>query len=345
MVRSVKVGHVVIGGDAPVSVQTMGKLPLRAENTERLLAEMRAVWDLGCRMIRFAVPDEASIEPLRQICAAGIMPVVADIHFDYRLALAALGAGVSKVRINPGNIGTEDKIAAVLHACTDADIPIRVGINGGSLPVKYRGLDKVEAALAAAEEEIEILEKYGFRNALFSLKLSDPEGTVEANRRFRERWDYPLHIGVTEAGPLISSVIRSTLALSRLLNEGIGETLRVSISGSCRDEVMTGVEILRACGKGAPMPKLVSCPKCGRARFDADNRFASQVQELLYRYSKPITVAVMGCEVNGPLEAADADIGLTGAGNAILFYKKGRLYKKVSQSEALALLTEEIEKF
>ena len=167
---------------------------------------------------------------------------------------------------------------------------------------------------------------------------------MEPTRRFRKQWDYPLHIGVTEAGPLIPSVIRSTLAFSTLLNEGIGETVRVSVSGSCRDEVMCGIEILRACGKGGG-PRLVSCPKCGRARFDSDNRFAAQVQELLYRCDKPITVAVMGCEVNGPLEAADADIGLTGAGNAILFYKKGRLYKKTDKANALSLLTEEIEKF
>lgn len=345
MVRTIKIGSVVVGGEAPVSVQTMGKLPLRPQNTATLLQEMKSLRDLGCRIIRFAVPDEESIEPLRQICAANLMPVVADIHFDHRLALAALTAGVSKIRINPGNIGTEDKIKTVLHACADAGIPIRVGINGGSLPVKYRAMDKVDAALAAATEEIEILEKYGFQNALFSLKLSDAESTVDANRRFRRQWDYPLHIGVTEAGPLIPSVIRSTVALTRLLNDDIGETLRISISGSCRDEVMAGVEILRACNKGFTTPRLVSCPKCGRARFDVDNRFAEQVQQLLYRYNKSITVAVMGCEVNGPLEAADADIGLTGAGNAILFYKKGRLYKRVDENEALSLLTEEIEKF
>lgn len=344
MVRCVSVGDVKIGGGAPVSVQTMGKLPLRRENTEALLSEMRELKTLGCRLIRFAVPDEESLEPLRIICAAAVMPVVADIHFDYRLALGAVKAGAAKIRINPGNIGGEERVAAVLHACADAGVPIRVGINGGSLPVHLRELDKVSAALEAAGEEADILEKYGFRNAVFSLKLSDPQKTVEANRRFRKQWDYPLHIGVTEAGPLIPSVIRSTLAFSTLLNEGIGETVRVSVSGSCRDEVMCGIEILRACGKGGG-PRLVSCPKCGRARFDSDNRFAAQVQELLYRCDKPITVAVMGCEVNGPLEAADADIGLTGAGNAILFYKKGRLYKKTDKVNALSLLTEEIEKF
>lgn len=345
MVRSVKVGNILIGGGAPISVQTMGKLPLRQENVEEILSLMKSVRELGCQLIRFAVPDEDSLEALKLICRPQIMPVVADIHFDYRLALGAIKAGVSKIRINPGNIGTEDKIATVLHACQDAGLPIRVGINGGSLPTKYRELSKVEAALAAAQEEINILEKYHFQGAVFSLKLSDEQGTVEANRIFRQRWDYPLHIGVTEAGPLIPSVIRSTLALSQLLKEGIGETLRVSISGSCQHEVMTGLEILKACGRGGDRPRLVSCPKCGRARFDGDNHFAEQVQELLYRYQKSITVAVMGCEVNGPIEAADADIGLTGAGNAILFYKKGRLYKKVNREQALDLLIEEIEKF
>ncbi len=342
--RKVKVGDVVIGGD-DIVVQSMWESSINGVDLNEVCDRLDFLHRMGCKLMRFAANDMETISNLGFICKNSVMPIVADIHFDYRLALAAVDAGVSKIRINPGNIGSEEKVLKVLQKCKNNSIPIRVGINTGSLPHDVRKLDRVEAAMIVASREIEILEKFGFEDVVFSLKSSDIETTVALNREFRKRWDYPLHIGVTEAGPLISAVVKSTKALSELIEDGIGDTIRVSISGSCEDEVITAYEILKSCGKSVRRPVVVSCPKCGRARFDADNSFAQELQRILYTVEKDVTVAVMGCEVNGPEEAAHADFGITGVGNSVLFYKKGRLYKKIDKKDALKLLLEEIEKF
>lgn len=342
--RQVTVGDVQIGAGAPISIQTMGKVPMTWENVDFLTEQMHDLKKIGCHIIRFAIPDETVMEPLAKICQEKIMPIVADIHFDYKLALAALEAGVDKIRINPGNIGAAWKVEEVLAACLDKNIPIRVGINGGSLNRKYRHLDRVAAMLASAEEEIEILEKTGFKNALFSLKSSNVAETVEANTLFSSRWDYPLHLGVTEAGPLLPSLVKSSVALSRLLDKGIGDTIRISISDDLSTEVKAAREILKACGKSKKGATLISCPKCGRAVFDCDNKLAQTLEEYLYSVDKDITVAIMGCPVNGPGEAKEADLGVTGAGNEVIIFKKGELLKKIPRDKVIDILKEEIDK-
>jgi (E)-4-hydroxy-3-methylbut-2-enyl-diphosphate synthase len=344
--REINAGGVRIGGDAPVSVQTMYKRPL-TDNADKIIRDMAHYSDIGCDIIRFSVPDMDCIENLKIICDEKIMPVVADIHFDYKLALASVEAGVSKIRINPGNIGAEWKVAEVLKSCSDNGIPIRIGINGGSLPSDLRKGSLADGILTAAEREAEILEKYGFRDAAFSLKASTEDVTLDVNRKFAAMNDYPLHLGVTEAGTLIPSLVKSSYVLVSLLREGIGDTIRISVSDIPDTEIFAGKEILRTAGvevynKGV---RIISCPRCGRAGFDIEGAFAREVEEYLQTVRKDISVAIMGCIVNGPGEAKEADLGITGAGNTIIIFKNGEVLKKVDISDAMEEFKNEIEKF
>ena len=342
--REINVGGLLIGGNSPISIQTMSKTALTAGNYNAIISEMKTLKIMGCDIIRFAIPDESVIPILAEICKEKIVPIVADIHFDYKLALKSLDAGVDKVRINPGNIGAQWKVEEVLTSCKDKNIPIRIGVNGGSLSNKFKELNRVDAMLASATQEIEILEKNGFKNAVFSLKSSDPIETVKVNRLFSKNWDYPLHLGVTEAGPMIPSLVKSSIALSRLLDSGIGDTIRVSISDSPLNEIKAGREILKTTGHLKGGVTIVSCPKCGRAEFDNDNKIICELEEYLYQTKKDITVAVMGCPVNGPGEAKEADIGITGSGNNVIIFKKGKLYKKVKSENIISIIKEEIDK-
>lgn len=342
--RVVSVKDLKIGGDAPVSIQTMGKMPLTLPNLDAIVREIQLLEKMGCHLIRFAVPDESVLEPLSALCRLVEMPVVADIHFDYKLALGALGAGVDKIRINPGNIGAHWKVEEVLNACAGRGVPIRIGVNGGSLSSKYKKLSRIEGMLASAEEEIEILERCRFDQAVFSLKSSDAVETVEANQRFSKQWDYPLHLGVTEAGPMLPALVKSSIALSRLLDSGIGDTIRVSISDDSVSEVKAAREILKVCGRNRGGVTIVSCPKCGRAVFDNENLLIRELEDYLYQIDKEITVAVMGCPVNGPGEAKEADLGVTGSGDNIVIFKRGKLLTKVSRENVVQVLKEEIEK-
>ncbi len=341
--RRIKVGSVFVGGDAPVSVQTMWKSPLSAV-TEDLIARVNGLAALGCDILRFAVPDEPSALVLGELAGRVGLPLVADIHFDYRLALLCLDFPVAKIRINPGNIGARWKVEEVVKKASDTGTAIRVGVNHGSLPRSLAGeKDAARAMVKAAEEEVEALESLGFRNVIVSMKSSDMESTVRANRLFAGEHDIPLHLGVTEAGPLIPGIVKSALALADLLRDRIGATIRVSLSDSSEAELYTGREILSVLGLRRGGVRLVSCPRCGRAGFDVHG-FLAKNQDRLMRLSRDITVAVMGCVVNGPGEARNADIGITGAGGRVILFKRGEILKTLDEAEAEEAFWEELEK-
>ncbi len=334
--REVRAGGTFIGAEHPLTVQTMWKKSLHGFS-EFDLKEISALRLYGCDFLRFSVPDLTSAEILSNVRAKADMPIVADIHFDYRIALKCIEYGIDKIRINPGNIGADWKVKEVLKAAAGRGIPIRIGINSGSLPRQLSALtDKSEAMIKAAEEEIDILEKNNFSNAVFSLKSSDVQATIRANRLFSKQYDYPLHLGITEAGPLTAGLVKTSIALSELLGDGIGDTIRVSLTDSPANEVIAGREILKACGLYDRGVNIISCPRCGRSTFDTHS-FINSVYDELYRIKEPLKVAVMGCVVNGPGEAADADIGITGAGNKVVIFKHGKLFAKVDENKGREL--------
>ena len=341
---SENVERIGIGGDEPVTIQTMWKEPIldikeNPAHLERIRTQIAELKMLGCDIIRFAVPDMQSAENFIQICKATSMPLVADIHFDYRLALKCLEGPVAAIRINPGNIGSRDRVEAVVNACRDKGAAIRIGVNTGSLPkdleekVEKGELSRAVALSETAARECAVFDELDFNQFVVSMKASSVGETIEANEDFAYRFDIPLHIGVTEAGPLITGIVKSTLAFSHLLNEGIGSTIRVSLSSAPENEVVTGLEILRECGKRSGGVKLVSCPRCGRLGFDVHG-FMERWQNELLSMKKNITVAVMGCVVNGPGEGKHADIGIAGAGNKAIIFKKGQVVKTIDMKDA-----------
>ena len=338
--RKVEAGTLEIGGDAQVSVQSMCNSDTR--DVEATVRQIRILEDAGCQLVRLAVPDMKAAESLDAIVASTDIPLCADIHFDYKLALRAIDAGISKIRINPGNIGSDERVSEVVRAAAGKGIPIRIGVNSGSLPsdlvAKY---GRTATALAeSALKELSIFERLGFYDTVLSVKSSDVLETVEANRIISSKVDYPLHLGVTEAGPPDTSMIRSSAALGSLMVDGIGDTIRISMTGDPAIEVRAGKELLRSLGliKGL---KIVSCPTCGRSRGDVA-ALVQKVREGLGKLDPDITVAVMGCEVNGPGEASDADFGLAcGQGRASLF-KGGELVTRLSYDEAAKALVDMI---
>jgi len=337
---AVQVGSVTVGGDAPISIQTMWKRPLQKVD-ENLIAEVNRLQVLGCDILRYAVPDMETADLLGELASRVSIPLVADIHFDYRLALRCLDYPIAKIRINPGNIGARWKVEEVVGKAKDRGVPIRIGVNHGSLPRKFQELsDPAEALLAAAEEEIEILESLSFRTIIVSMKSSDTESTVEANRRFAKEYSYPLHIGITEAGPLIPGIVRSTLALSELLKEGIGSTIRISLSDSPETEILTAKELLTALGLRKGGIRIISCPRCGRSGFDVQG-FLKVVGERLQQDQRNLTIAVMGCVVNGPGESRHADLGITGSGDKVVIFKKGKIVQTVRPEEAVEAFLKE----
>ena len=332
-----------MGGSHPVRLQTMWKEPLSAESFTDTVRRVELLASLGSELLRFAVPDTETAELLCRLQSEVSIPLVADIHFDHTLALVCLEK-IPKIRINPGNIGSEKKVREVVEKAASKGAAIRVGVNAGSLPRNLRGESDISRAmLCAAEEEIEILQRLGFGNVLFSLKSSDISTTVKANELFAARYDYPLHLGVTEAGPPIQGVVKNTAALVPLLAKGIGSTVRVSLSGSCEDELIAGREIIAAAGLGSRGVNIVSCPRCGRASFDVHG-FLGKVEKRLLALDSPITVAIMGCVVNGPEEARHADVGITGSGKKALIFRSGTIVRRVSEEEAEAAFFEEVEK-
>lgn len=306
-----------------------------------IIERINTLSQMGCDLIRFSFVTEQDAPVFRQICSRSPIPVVADIHFDYKMALLALECGADKIRINPGNIGARWKTEEVVKSAKDKGCAIRIGLNSGSLPRDARGLDMDDLMVATSLEYLDDFESWGFENTVVSLKASDVDVTMRAARKFAGQCGYPLHLGVTEAGSAIVSSVRSTWALGNLLSEGIGDTLRVSITGSLEDEITSGVEILRTLGLRKGGVRLVSCPRCGRHTFDSQ-RMVNLLEKDLLTLDKDITVAIMGCQVNGPGEARTADYALTGIGRKAFLYKKGELVREVTIENARQALLEAI---
>jgi (E)-4-hydroxy-3-methylbut-2-enyl-diphosphate synthase len=346
-IPAVKVGNVIIGGDWPISVQTMWKDPVPLPGSpafEAALLRIRNLSALGCDILRFAVPDMAAAEALGALAGSSVLPLVADIHFDWRIALLCMDFPIAKIRINPGNIGARWKVAEVTTKAKAAGLPIRIGVNAGSLPEDLRdSKDRVGAIVEAAERELALFDEFSFRDVIVSMKISEVEATIEANKRFASRHDLPLHLGVTEAGPLIAGVARNTAALVPLLREGIGSTIRVSLSDTMESEILAGREILACAGKARKGISIISCPRCGRASFDT-HAFTARWADRLYSLKKAATIAVMGCVVNGPGEARHADLGITGAGSKVIIFRKGEIARTISPEEADTVFEEELEK-
>ena len=344
MTRQIRVGDVCIGGGAPVVIQSM--LNTKTTDVEASLAQIKALKTAGCQIARLAVPNMEAARGFSEICKESPLPLVADIHFDYKLAIAAAEGGASKIRINPGNIGGEDRVKAVVDVCKDKKIPIRIGVNGGSLDKKLLekyGHPTAEALVESAFEHLELLEKYGFYDTCLSMKSSTVPTMVAAARLFRSKCDYPLHIGVTETGPVKMGLMKSAMGIGALLLDGIGDTIRVSLTDDPVEEVYAAKDILKAAGLRKEGVNIISCPTCGRTRIDLIG-LVNQVDAALKDCEKPITVAVMGCVVNGPGEAREADIGIAGGDGWGMIFEKGEQVEKLPYDELLGALLKRIER-
>lgn len=343
MSRRIHIGNVPVGDGAPITVQSMTNT--RTADVEATVAQIIQLQNAGCDIIRCAVPDMESARSIAEIKKQIEIPIVADIHFDYRLALASIESGVDKIRINPGNIGSEDGVRAVAQAAKEAGVPIRIGVNSGSVEkniLARHGAPTASALVESVEEHIALLTKYGFEDILVSMKASNVKTTIEAYRKFAEKWDYPLHLGVTEAGTFLGGTVKSAIGIGSLLSDGIGDTFRVSLTDEPIKEIMVAKEILKALNLTDKGARLVACPTCGRTKIDLIP-LAKKVEEYLLTVDKPITVAVMGCAVNGPGEAKEADVGIAGGNGEGLIFKKGEIIRKVREEELFAELVKEIE--
>ena len=344
MTRQVHVGPVAIGGGAPVSIQSMCNTP--TENVDATVAQILRLEQAGCDIVRVAVPTREAAMAIPAIKSRIHIPLVADIHFDYKLALLCIDGGVDKIRINPGNIGSPDRVRAVADGCRERGIPIRVGVNGGSLEKdilrKYGGVT-AEALAESALGHVRLLEDCGFRDVCISVKCSHVPVNMAAYRLLHERTDYPLHLGVTEAGTPDMGVLKSAIGIGGLLCQGIGDTLRVSLTADPVEEVMAAKRILQAIGLRRSGPDLIACPTCGRTKYDMLS-IAREVERRLEGCTKPITVAVMGCVVNGPGEASAADVGIAGGDGEGLLFAKGKILRKLPQDKLVDALMEEIDK-
>ena len=343
MTRQINVGGITIGGGAQVVIQSM--LNTKTTDVEGSLDQIRRLQSAGCQIARLAVPNMEAARTFADICKESPLPLVADIHFDYKLAIAAAEGGAAKIRINPGNIGGEDRVQAVVDVCRDKKIPIRIGVNGGSLDKKLLekyGHPTAEALVESAFEHLELLEKRGFYDTCVSMKSSTVPTMVAAARLFREKCDYPIHIGVTETGPVRQGLIKSAMGIGALLLDGIGDTIRVSLTDDPVEEVYAAKDILKAAGLRKEGVNIVSCPTCGRTRIDLIG-LVNRVDEALKDCRKPITVAVMGCVVNGPGEAREADIGIAGGDGWGMIFEKGEQVEKLPYDELLPALLKRIE--
>ncbi len=343
MTKTVSVGNISLGGTSPIAVQTMYDIPL-SQLEEGFEARMHVLKGMGCDIIRFSYPDINEHDALCNVVKLCPMPVVADIHFDWRNAMDAIDCGVAKIRINPGNIGARWKTEEVVKKAKDAGIAIRIGLNSGSLPKNDDNKPMEDLMVDTALEYISWFENLGFYNTVVSLKASDTETSYKAALKFSQKSDYPLHLGVTEAGGVVSSCVRSTWTLGRLLTQNVGATLRYSITGSIENEVYAGVELLRTLGLRKGGVKIISCPMCGRKSFDSQG-FLKEVEADLLATGKDVTVAIMGCQVNGPGEAKGADLAVAGIGNKVYLYKSGEIYKQVEARLAKDELLKAVEEF
>ena len=343
MTRQIMVGGVPIGGGAPVVIQSM--LNTKTTDVAGSLEQIKKLKIAGCQIARLSVPNMEAARSFAEICKESPLPLVADIHFDYKLAIAAAEGGASKIRINPGNIGGEDRVKAVVDVCKDRKIPIRIGVNGGSLDKKLLekyGHPTAEALVESAFEHLALLEKYDFYDTCVSMKSSTVPTMVASARLFRSKCDYPLHIGVTETGPVRMGLMKSAMGIGALLLDGIGDTIRVSLTDDPVEEVYAAKDILKAAGLRKEGVNIISCPTCGRTQIDLIG-LVNRVDEALKDCQKPITVAVMGCVVNGPGEAREADIGIAGGDGCGMLFEKGVQTVKLPYEELLPALLKRIE--
>jgi len=342
--RQIKVGSLLIGGGAPISVQSMTNTDTC--DVSATISQIKRLQSAGCELVRVAVPNIKSASVIGEIKANISIPLVADIHFDYRLALKAIEQGIDKLRINPGNIGDKEKIKMVVESAMKNGVPIRIGVNSGSLEkdlLEKYGHATPEAMVESAMRHVKILEEFGFYDIVISLKASDPLRTIETYRLISDRVDYPLHLGVTEAGTVFAGSIRSAVGIGVLLSEGIGDTIRVSLTDDPVQEVRAGYEILKSLGLREHGVTIVSCPTCGRTQIDII-KIAREVEARLSDIEKPIKVAVMGCVVNGPGEAMDADIGIAGGKGLGLLFKKGKKVRTIPEEQLVNVLVDEVRK-
>lgn len=342
--RTIKIGNVYIGGENPIAVQSM--LSIKANDIEGNIKQALEIEKAGCDILRVAVPNMESIELVKRLKEVLTIPLVADIHFDYRLALAAADAGIDKIRINPGNIGSDDKVKLVAEKCLEKQIPIRIGVNAGSVEkfiLKKYGEPSAEAMVESALYHAALLEKYNFYDIVISIKSHDVKIMMDAYRMLADKCDYPLHLGVTHTGVPKMGVLKSAMGIGGLLGIGIGDTFRVSLTAPPVEEVILGREILDALGMGSKV-QIISCPTCGRCNTDIFG-LTAKVEEALKQYDFPITVAVMGCVVNGPGEANEADIGITSGGNGkFALFLKGEIARIIPEENAMEELIIEVEK-
>ena len=343
MSKVVQIGRMKIGGGNPIAIQSMLNVP--AEDVKGNVAQAKALEAAGCEIVRVAVPTLEAVGLVEAIKREISIPLVADIHFDYRIALACVAAGVDKIRINPGNIGDEDRVREVAKACSQAGVPIRVGVNSGSLErsiLAKHGGPTPQALVDSGLYHTRLLEKFDFNQIVLSIKSSNVRTMIQAYRLASQQTDYPLHLGVTEAGTARMGLVKSAVGIGSLLCDGIGDTIRVSLTADPVEEIQAAKDILKASGIGAGV-ELVSCPTCGRTKIDLI-KLAGQVEQALKDCHKPIKVAVMGCAVNGPGEAREADIGIAGGRGEALLFKKGQVVAKYPEEQILKALLEEIEK-
>ncbi len=370
--RKIKVGDLFIGGDSPISVQSMTKTDTR--NIRITVNQIKRLEKAGCEIVRLAVPDMEAAKSLGEIKRRAHIPLVADIHFDYRLAMEAITQGVDKIRINPGNIGSRERVKTIAKAARRAKIPIRIGVNAGSLKlplperkartnlhqgdISHSGrMSKAKKMVASALHYVKILEKQNFHQIVISLKASDVSTTIQAYRLISEKTDYPLHLGITEAGTEFSGTIKSALGIGTLLCEGIGDTIRVSLTASPEEEVRVGYEILKALNLRSFGPEVISCPTCSRCQIDLikiTNKVEKKMESLFRQKSiiarvqpsrfYPLKIAIMGCVVNGPGEAREADVGIAGGKGVGLLFRRGKVIKKVKEKKMINVLLEEIER-
>jgi len=341
----IQVGSVTVGGGAPIAVQSMTNTP--TQDVQATVAQIKRLEEAGCEIVRVAVPDQTAADAIKAIKAGISIPLIADIHFDHRLAIRAAHAGADGLRLNPGNIGGRDKVRAVVRCAQDHGLPIRIGVNAGSLEKDL--LDRHGGATPAAMVEsalrhVALLEDLDFRMIKVSLKASDVGRTLAAYRLLAARTDLPLHVGVTEAGSLFSGIVKSALGIGMLLAEGIGDTLRVSLTRDPVEEVRVGYEILKALDIRRRGPEVIACPTCGRTEIDLFD-VLEKVESRLHRIKSPIKVAIMGCVVNGPGEAREADVGIAGGRGVGILFKKGRVIRKVPEDELVEALMQEIDDF
>lgn len=343
--KKVRIGDVFIGGGSPVSVQSMTNTDTR--DVKATVDQIKRLADAGCEIIRFAVPDMEAAQAVKAIRKQVKLPLVADIHFDYKLALECIKNGVDKIRLNPGNIGNREKVEEVVKLSRERDIPIRIGVNSGSVEKhilkKYGGVT-AEGLVESALGHVRILEESGYDNIVLSLKASSVPMTIEAYRIASERTNYPLHLGVTESGTVSGGTVKSAIGIGALLAEGIGDTIRVSLTGDPVDEVKVGFQILKALGLKKGGVEIVSCPTCGRCRIDLAD-IAHRLEKILEGSSKNLKIAVMGCAVNGPGEAKEADIGIAGGDGEALLFKKGEAIRKIPQDSIIEAILKEVELF